>query len=125
MFSNILGPGFTPAVSNPSNDPIPFPTPSPAMVAQALLNCSWQKMVSEGKGLEGRGKWTITEQKIYISFLEENLEEMECRALRKTEKVYMKMAREVRTRTADQCRSHHQKVLKYHSSVEDIISYYK
>jgi hypothetical protein len=35
------------------------------------------------------------------------------------------MSRSVRTRTADQCRSHHQKILKYHNSLKDIIQYYK
>ncbi len=37
----------------------------------------------------------------------------------------MRMAQQVRTRTADQCRSHHQKILKYHRSLQDIVDYYK
>ena len=40
---------------------------------------------------------------------------------RKVKKVFLKMSREVKTRSADQCRSHHQKILQYHDSVEDII----
>jgi hypothetical protein len=51
--------------------------------------------------------------------------EMGCRVLRKTEKVFLRMAQQVRTRTADQCRSHHQKILKYHRSLQDIVDYYK
>ena len=37
----------------------------------------------------------------------------------------MRMSQQVRTRTADQCRSHHQKILKYHRSLRDIVNYYK
>ena len=35
------------------------------------------------------------------------------------------MAIDVKTRTADQCRSHHQKIIKYHNSLRDIVEYYK
>jgi hypothetical protein len=31
----------------------------------------------------------------------------------------------VETRSADQCRSHHQKMLKYHGSISDIIARFK
>lgn len=34
------------------------------------------------------------------------------------------MSQQVKTRSADQCRSHHQKVLKYHHSIEEIIQHY-
>lgn len=35
------------------------------------------------------------------------------------------MSQVIKSRTADQCRSHHQKIINYHESVERIISYYK
>jgi len=38
-------------------------------------------------------------------------------------KVNVKMSRAVQTRTAEQCRSHHQKMLKYHRSNEEIIEF--
>ena len=37
----------------------------------------------------------------------------------------MRMAMDVKTRNADQCRSHHQKIIKYHNSLKDIVEYYK
>lgn len=42
---------------------------------------------------------------------------------RKSLKVNVKMSRAVQTRTAEQCRSHHQKMLKYHRSNEEIIEF--
>lgn len=74
---------------------------------------------------EGRGKWSATEQRHYVSFLEDNLSEMKSRAARKSQKVFLQMSRLVRTRTAEQCRSHHQKVLKSHETVEEIIRFYR
>jgi hypothetical protein len=74
---------------------------------------------------EGRGKWSATEQRHYVSFLENNLSEMKSRAARKSQKVFLQMSRLVRTRTAEQCRSHHQKVLKSHETVEEIIRFYR
>lgn len=50
---------------------------------------------------------------------------MKNRAARKTHKVFLQMSKQVGTRTADQCRSHHQKISKYHRSLEEIISYYE
>lgn len=44
---------------------------------------------------------------------------------RKANRVFLKMAKIIGTRSADQCRSHHQKTKKYHSSVQDIISSYR
>jgi hypothetical protein len=43
---------------------------------------------------------------------------------RKSKKVFLKMSQLVKSRTADQCRSHHQKILKYHNSLNEIIRYY-
>jgi len=63
---------------------------------------------------EGKGKWTVSEQKCYIKFIQANMEEMRCRIKRKSEKVFLQMSKLVKTRSADQCRSHHQKILKYH-----------
>lgn len=46
------------------------------------------------------------------------------KSTRKSNKVFLKMSNEVKSRSADQCRSHHQKVLKYHESLQEIIRYY-
>lgn len=34
------------------------------------------------------------------------------------------MSKEVHTRSADQCRSHHQKILKYHYNIDEAIRYF-
>lgn len=49
---------------------------------------------------------------------------MKEKSTRKSQKVFLHMARIVKSRTADQCRSHHQKILKYHSNLEETIRYY-
>lgn len=46
------------------------------------------------------------------------------KSTRKSKKVFLQMSLKVKTRTADQCRSHHQKILKYHESLEQIIRHY-
>lgn len=50
---------------------------------------------------------------------------MDSRALRKSAKVFLNMSRHVRTRTPDQCRSHHQKVLKSHNGLSALIANYR
>lgn len=50
---------------------------------------------------------------------------MQTQFSRKVNKIFKKMSNMVKTRTADQCRSHHQKILKMHSSIENIIDYYQ
>jgi hypothetical protein len=50
---------------------------------------------------------------------------MSTRETRKINKVFQKMSKVILTRTADQCRSHHQKVVKYHDSIDSIINYFK
>lgn len=33
------------------------------------------------------------------------------------------MSKAIKSRTADQCRSHHQKMMKYHRSIQEIVSH--
>jgi hypothetical protein len=72
----------------------------------------------------GTGKWTIEEQRVYIEFLKKNIEEMRGKVSRKSQKVFLKMSRLIKTRTPDQCRSHHQKILMYHSNLEEAIRFF-
>jgi len=65
----------------------------------------------------GKGKWTDKEQNSYISFLKTNMLQMVDKLLRKSRKVFLNMSNTIQTRTADQCRSHHQKLIFYHSTV--------
>jgi len=66
---------------------------------------------------EGKGKWTAEEQSLYITYLEQNFDDMTNSVARKVNKVFLNMSRIIGTRSADQCRSHHQKILKCHNSV--------
>lgn len=125
MFPNNFAPGLTVTLPTASLPFLSLPLNPPPRTLSGVNAGGWRSAEMGWGEQEGKGKWSISEQKIYISFLEENLQEMGCRTLRKTEKVFMHMARQVRTRTADQCRSHHQKILKYHNSLQDIIDYYK
>ena len=79
----------------------------------------------EKERLQGKGKWTREEQRAYIQFIRENMSEMETKLMRKSRKVFLNMSKLVRTRTADQCRSHHQKILLYHKSLEEIVRFYE
>jgi hypothetical protein len=40
-------------------------------------------------------------------------------------KIFKQMSMFVKTRTSDQCRSHHQKVQKLHKTIDDIINFYE
>jgi len=42
---------------------------------------------------------------------------------RKSQKVNQKMSKFIKTRSGEQCRSHHQKMMKYHNDIPSIISY--
>ncbi len=43
---------------------------------------------------------------------------------RREMKIFKQMSQYVKTRTPDQCRSHHQKVQKLHKTIIDIITFY-
>lgn len=43
---------------------------------------------------------------------------------RRERKIFKQMSQFVKTRTPDQCRSHHQKVQKLHKNIDDIITFY-
>lgn len=70
------------------------------------------------------GTWRLKQTINYIKFLEDNSQEL--RAIRSGEKtkIYSKMADCIKSRTALQCRSHHQKMMKTHGSIDYIIQYY-
>ena len=60
----------------------------------------------------------------YILFLKQNTETLKNMLNGEKSLIYNHMAAFVRTRNSLQCRSHHQKMLKTHHSIQDIISYY-
>ena len=69
----------------------------------------------------GKGLWNSIEQAAYIKFLKEKKPEMDVSTLRRSHKIFILMSKEVKTRSADQCRSHHQKIIKYHNTVDEAI----
>jgi hypothetical protein len=60
----------------------------------------------------------------YVIFIQNNLALFQCEKVRRSCKVFMLMAENILTRTSDQCRSHHQKMINYHGSVDKILEYY-
>lgn len=100
-----------------------FPTFLSYQQPVAPIHCQTEKKqrLNPSGEEEGKGKWTKNEQKAYIEFLIDNKEEMSSKLARKSQKVFLKMSLLVKTRTADQCRSHHQKILKYQGSIDEII----
>ena len=58
------------------------------------------------------GHWTFEESTRYFIFLTIYQENFGKKSLRRSEKIFKEMSRFIKTRTADQCRSHHQKMEK-------------
>ena len=72
-----------------------------------------------------KGKWTPRQQLAYIHFLQTHSYLIENSLQRKSKKAFLTMSYAIQTRDADQCRSHHQKMIQYRSSVAEIIKYYR
>jgi hypothetical protein len=72
----------------------------------------------------GEGKWSKKEQTGYIHFLETHHDTMQRSKLRKTKKIFIKMAKTVKTRVPEQCRSHHQKMMELHGTLEEVIRFF-
>lgn len=70
------------------------------------------------------GKWSGKEEVKYVKFLQENLEAMEDEQARKKSRIFVKMSKFMRTRSSDQCRSHHQKLINYHKTVASIVDHF-
>lgn len=59
-----------------------------------------------------------------MKFLSENIALFELGKIQKRDiKINVQMSKAVMTRSADQCRSHHQKMCKYHLDVPNIIAH--
>lgn len=56
-------------------------------------------------------------------FLKANKEKFGDREARRTDKIFREMAKAIRTRGADQCRSHHQKMDKKFPEFERLLEY--
>jgi hypothetical protein len=68
--------------------------------------------------------WSITENAAYMYFLEAHNWLFErSNSDRRLLKINVLMSLWVKTRSPDQCRSHHQKMMKYHSDIPTIITH--
>lgn len=68
------------------------------------------------------GRWTKQETVQYIRFLQDNYSEfVEGGQSRRLKRTFVRMADHIGSRDSDQCRSHHQKMLAFRSTVDDII----
>lgn len=56
------------------------------------------------------GHWTNFEKQLYYVFLKTYRDNFIQKELRRTDKIFKEMAKFIKTRAADQCRSHHQKM---------------
>ena len=57
------------------------------------------------------GHWLPEENACYLAFLECSEQSFQAKGLRRRDKVFKAMAKTIRTRDPEQCRSHHQKML--------------
>ena len=68
--------------------------------------------------------WALPENIRYAEFLEDNLSVfLSPVSYRRKMKPNLLMSKYVGTRSSDQCRSHHQKMMKYHRSIPNIIAH--
>lgn len=59
---------------------------------------------------------------MYFYFLKDHRENFIKKETRRTDKIFKVMARYIRTRAADQCRSHHQKMEKKFGTIDAILA---
>lgn len=68
--------------------------------------------------------WTLQENMKYVRFLQDNRELFtSTKENRRMLKINKMISLSIGTRSPDQCRSHHQKMVKYHDSIEGIIKH--
>lgn len=67
------------------------------------------------------GHWKSEEQVLYMVFLRSNRDKFVDREIRRSEKIFREMARAIKTRGADQCRSHHQKMENKYPVFDDLL----
>jgi hypothetical protein len=72
---------------------------------------------------KNRFKWTPEENKKYCCFLYENLSIFNSEKLRKKAKIFSQLSSFILSRTTSQVKSHHQKMMKRHIEIKNIIRY--
>jgi hypothetical protein len=77
------------------------------------------------RGNQKRGMWNLVETIKYIEFAKQNMDKLLTEESRRESKVFCLMAKEIRTRSSVQCRSHHQKMVQTHRELHTIINHYE
>lgn len=68
--------------------------------------------------------WNLEENSIYRIFLIQKGHLFDSNRIeRKLIKINVQMSEAIKTRSADQCRSHHQKMMKHHENIPNIIEH--
>lgn len=68
-----------------------------------------------------RRQWTLTESGHYLSFLQQHQKLFQDFKTKKEAKVFVKLAKQIRSRNTSQVKSHHQKMMIKFGSIPNII----
>lgn len=71
------------------------------------------------------GIWTLVESEKYKNFLKRYRTIFLEHRLRRCNQIFVKMSEKLKSREPLQCRSHHQKMLKKHRTIDQIISHFE
>lgn len=63
----------------------------------------------------------MEEQKLYLDFIKVHSDVIQDKKARRSEKVYKNMANIIKTRSAEQCQSHHQKMFLTNKTISNIL----
>lgn len=61
---------------------------------------------------------------IYIKFLKDNAKDFETEHERRTKTVFKRLSDILKTKQIKQCKSHHQKMISQHETIEQIAEYH-
>ncbi len=88
-----------------------------------------RKLISRKKdncvGERRNGIWTLAETRRYIEFLRGHVDEFRDKQSRRNQKIFVFMAKIIKTRSPIQCRSHHQKMINRHGTIWNVIDHYE
>lgn len=105
-------------------------TKVPAKTCRSLLLIRRKKFknIRQCHGKRGntkQGMWNLTETIKYIAYIKSNIALFETEEIRRQNRVFCIMAKEIKSRNSVQCRSHHQKMCHTYGSTSQIIEHYE
>ena len=70
------------------------------------------------------GSWSLLENRIYLHFLSKYCRDFSSEEARRKSVVFNRLSKELRQRTPDQCRSHHQKLQnRFNNDIDRIVHF--